>query len=128
MGGKTVPQGVHRHMLAQTGRDASRPASGVQNGRLERSLAIATGKQPARRSSESPIGPKDLEKLRREHHVTIPAALTLFDPDHHPLAIDISDLEENDLRDAQPGGVDRRQCGAALDSGSPPKSSPPRRR
>jgi hypothetical protein len=87
-------------MLAQTGRDASRTASGVQNGRLERSLAIATGKQPARRSSESPIGPKDLQKLRREHHVTIPAALTLFDPDHHPLAIDISDLEENDLRDA----------------------------
>jgi hypothetical protein len=27
-----VPQGVHGHMLAQTGRDASRTASGVQNG------------------------------------------------------------------------------------------------
>jgi hypothetical protein len=38
----------------------------------------------------------------------------LLDPDHHPLAVDVSDLQENDFRHAQSGGIDSGQRDAAL--------------
>jgi len=42
----------------------------------------------------------DTRELRREHDVAVLAALALFDTDHHPLAIDVGNLQENDFRHA----------------------------
>jgi hypothetical protein len=32
------------------------------------------------------------EQLRRQHDITIPATLSLFDPDQHAAAVDVGDL------------------------------------
>jgi hypothetical protein len=54
--------------------------------------------------------------LRREHDVAVLAALALLDPDHHPLAVDVGNLQENHFRHAQSGGIDRGQRGAAFEA------------
>ena len=56
------------------------------------------------------------QELRREHDVAVLAALALLDPDHHPLAVDVGNLQENDFRHAQSSGIDRGQRGAALEA------------
>ena len=38
------------------------------------------------------------QQLRRQHDVAILAALPMLDPDHHPAAVDIADLEADRLR------------------------------
>src|SRR5256884_704647 len=55
-------------------------------------------------------------ELRREHDVAVLAALALLDPDHHPLAVDVGNLQQNDFRHAQAGGIDGGQRGTALEA------------
>jgi hypothetical protein len=88
----------------------------MQYGRIERPILVTAGKQPALRPGQPPIAAQNPQELRREHDVTVFAALALLDPDHHPLAVDIGDLQQNHLGDAQSGGIDRRQSGAALET------------
>jgi len=54
------------------------------------------------------------QQLRRQHDVAILAPLALLDPQDHPDAVDIADLEAYRLGHAQPRGVGRRQRGARL--------------
>ncbi len=69
---------------------------------------------------------KDLHLQR----VTVLAALALLDPDHHPLAVDVSgELQENNFRHAQSGGIDGGQRGATFEARNHlQKSTRPRRR
>ena len=113
---EAVSQRVDRHLFAQVGRRAGRTAGGVQYGGIERPVLVTAGKQPALRPSQPPIAAQNPQQLRREHDVTVLAALALLDPDHHPLAVDVGDLQENHFRDAQSGGIDRGQRGAALEA------------
>jgi hypothetical protein len=57
----------------------------------------------------SPIATQHAEQPRRQHHVAVLAALTLLHPEQHPGAVDVSDLQSDHLRYAEPGGISRRQ-------------------
>ena len=82
----------------------------------KRTLVVAARKQPTLRPSQPPICAQNPQQLRREHDVAVLAALALLDPDHHPLAVNVSDLEKNDFRYAQSGGIDSGQRGAAFEA------------
>lgn len=107
---------MDRQLFAQAGRRAGRTAGGVQYGGIERPVLVTAGKQPALRPGQPPIAAQNPQELRREHDVTVLAALALLDPDHHPLPVDIGDLRQNHLGDAQSGSIDRRQRGAAFEA------------
>ncbi len=57
----------------------------------------------------SPIATQHGEQPRRQHDVTVLAALTLLHPEQHPGAVDVGDLQSDHLRYAKPGGISRRQ-------------------
>src|SRR5215212_3873190 len=42
------------------------------------------------------------QQIAREHGVAVLPTLAALDPEHHPLAVDIRDLEVGDFGDAQP--------------------------
>src|SRR6516165_12326233 len=52
-----------------------------------------------------PPDPQQFEQLRRQHRLTILAALATLDAQQHALGINIADLERDNFRDAQPGAV-----------------------
>ncbi len=54
---------------------------------------------------QPPIAAQDGEQLRRQHDAAVLPALAVLDPDHHPAAVDIADLEAEGLGRAQPGRV-----------------------
>ena len=62
-----------------------------------------------RRPRQAPVRAQDAEQLRRQHDVTVAAALALFDADDHAAAVDIGDLDAGGLGGAQPGGIRRGQ-------------------
>jgi hypothetical protein len=57
------------------------------------------------RGADAPISPPVLEQPLRERDVAVPAALTLADVDGHAVGIEISDLEGDDLTNAEAAGV-----------------------
>jgi hypothetical protein len=97
MGGKAVPQGVQRHALVDLGHLRRRMAGAIELARGDRLHAIAAWKQPALRPRRPPPGAQQFEQARREHDVAILAALALLDADDHSPAVDIADLERDDL-------------------------------
>src|SRR5579864_7887965 len=79
-----------------------------------------TRKEPVLRSFRSPPGTQDLQKLRREHYVTVFLPLALLDPQDHAFAVDGGGRNRDGFRDAQAGSVASGQNGAvlpALDAG-----------
>lgn len=58
--------------------------------------------------------PQDAQKLHRQHHGAILAALAVLDPDDAAFAIDVADLQPDGLRSAKARGRGRRQGGARL--------------
>src|SRR5947209_2971600 len=88
----------------------------MQYGGIKRPLLVTAGEHPALWPSQPPIAAENPQQLRREHDVTVLAALALLDPDHHPLTVDVGNLQQNHLGHAQSGGIDRRQRGAALEA------------
>jgi hypothetical protein len=85
-----------------------------RRGRFERTVLVAAGKQPALGPGEPPIAAQNPQELRRQHDVAVLAPLALLDPDHHPTAVDVGDLEHHHFRHAQAGGVNRSERDAAL--------------
>src|SRR3974377_2223975 len=77
-------------------------------------LLIAAWKEPELRSGELPIAAQNPQQLRREHDVTVLAAFALLNSDDLPVTVNVADLEKNDFRYAQAGGIDRRPRGARL--------------
>ena len=64
-----------------------------------------------------PPGAQQLEQLRREHRVAILAAFALLDADHHALAVDVADLERDDLGSAQARAIGDAQRRLVLEPG-----------
>src|SRR5665647_2282374 len=54
--------------------------------------------------------------MRRKHHVAVFVALALFDPDHHPLAVDVGYLQRDHLGHAQSGPICHTQCRLVLET------------
>ena len=74
--------------LGTSGRSSSRPGNNHRFGRVSRQYVA-----------------HNTQELRREHDVTVLAALALLDPDYHPLAIDVGNLQEDHFRYTQSGGI-----------------------
>src|SRR3984885_9514346 len=74
-------------------------------------VPAVAGKQPLLRLAPetSPIDAKFLEQLRAEHDIAVLAALALSDMDHHPLAVDVTDLQVSRFCAACAGGIHRHQ-------------------
>jgi hypothetical protein len=118
MGGKAVPQSMHRDRLAQPGAADRGPASLLQGGDTHRLPGVAAGEQPAPGPRQAPVGAQDRQQLRREHHVAVLAALALLDADQHPAAVDRPRLQPGDLAGAQACTVGRGQGGAVAQAGN----------
>ena len=111
-----MPQHVHAHALVDAGRDARRTAGGVQDGRLDRPVLVATRKQKPFRMRETPVAAQDAEQLLGQHDVALLAALAAFDPDDHAVAVDVGRLQADYLRHPQACGIGRGQRDPSLEA------------
>jgi hypothetical protein len=89
----------------------------MQDLRIDRPALVAAREQPLARLYQAPVAAQDRQELRRQHGITVLAALALLDPDHHPTAVDIADLQPHRLRGPQAGSIGRGQRRAALQAG-----------
>ena len=79
---------------------------------LSSSLA---GKEPVLGLAPAPVHTQDLQQLRRQHHLARELALAFADMDHHPLAVDVGDLQIQRFLTAQAGAVVKGQQHPMLD-------------
>src|SRR5208283_5437521 len=75
------------------------------------SMPAVAGKQPLLRLAPetSPVDAKFIEQLRAEHDIAVLAALALADMNHHPLAVDVADLQVSRFGAACASGIHRHQ-------------------
>ena len=114
VGGKAMAQRVHADALDEAGGLGRGPAGSMKHLDVDR-LVASPREQPRLGTSKSPIGPQDLEELRRKHDRAILGALAVADLDQLTITVDISDLQADRLRRAKSGGISGRQCGARLE-------------
>jgi hypothetical protein len=98
--GVSVPQGVRRDALVDFGHLGCGVAATIELACGHRLRRIAARKPPALRSRGLPPRTQQVEQVRGQHHVTVLAALALLDADQHSLAVDVADLERDDLAGA----------------------------
>ena len=79
--------------------------------RTTRSMPAVTGKEPLRRLAPeaAPVDAQRIEQLRAEHDIAVLGSLASPDMNHHPLAVDVSDLQVGRFRAAGAGGIKRHQ-------------------
>src|SRR5258708_1994712 len=82
---------------------------------VARKQPVLTGRHPSLLARDAPPFAQYLEQVGRENDIPILLALALFDPDDHPVTIDIGELERYDLRGSQAGGVSQAQERLVLD-------------
>lgn len=117
---------MHRHPLVDPGGIGAGADGAVELPGGQRIHRIEPREQPslvedlALRMRDAPPRPKTLQQQRREHGVAVLASLALFDAQRHALAVDVADLERNDLACAQPGTVGHRQGCLVLEVGDGP--------
>src|SRR5258708_17276054 len=99
--GKVTPQRVQRYGLVDLGHLCRRMTGAVELACRERLHRIAPGQQPALWPRYLPLGPQQIEEMLRQHHVSVLTPLALLEPDDHPDAFDVPNLERDDLRRAQ---------------------------
>ncbi len=105
MRGKAVPRGMGRHLFPDTcevGRHPERPVELPGRGWIDR---VAAREQPARRPGFAPVVAQQVEQAWRQHYMPILATFPLADPDQHPVAVDIADLQMRDLARPQPAAI-----------------------
>jgi hypothetical protein len=116
MSGKTVPQRVGRHMLADPSAPPCSATSRLESPRTDMLPGLLTRKQPRTRPGALPIGAQDVQQPRRQHRITILATLGALDVDQHPFAVDRADLQTHNLSDTQARRIGRRQRNAVAQS------------
>jgi hypothetical protein len=60
----------------------------------------------------APVIAQRLEQLRTEHDIAVPAVLAFPDMDHHPLAVDVADLQVGRFCATCASGIERHQKNA----------------
>src|SRR6185369_18044900 len=99
---------MHRHALVDSGGIGARADSPVELPGGQGVHRIEPWEQPALvvdlalGMRDTPPRAKTLQQQWREHRVAILAALALFDAQRHALAVDVADLERDDLACAKP--------------------------
>src|ERR1700741_703684 len=115
MRGEAVPQRVNTDLLGDAGTPGCQANDPMQLARTRMLPAVAgkqpglTGRHPSLLARDAPPFAQYLEQVGRENHIPILLALALFDPDEHPVTIDIGELEGYDLRGSQAGSVSQAQ-------------------
>src|SRR5436305_7894906 len=121
VGGKAVPQRMNADALGDAGTPRCQANDPMQLARTRMLPAVAgkqpglTGRHPSLFARNAPPFAQYLEKDGRENDIPILFALALFDPDDHPVTIDIGELERHDLRGSQAGGISQAQDRLVLD-------------
>src|SRR5246127_1053930 len=121
MGGKAVPQGMNTDTFGDAGTPRGQANDAVELARTGMLPAVAgkqpglTGRHPSLLARGAPPFAQQLEKVGRENDIPILLPLALFDPDDHPVAVDVGVLERYDLRGSQAGGISQAQERLVLD-------------
>src|SRR6202040_826361 len=121
MGGKAVPQCVNVDTFGNAGTPCCQANDPVELARtrmlppVARKQPVLSGRHPSLLARDAPPFAQYLEQVGRENDIPILLALALFDPDDHPVTIDIGELERYDLRGSQAGGVSQAQERLVLD-------------
>jgi hypothetical protein len=121
MSRKAVAQGVGGHALGDLGRLGSGVHDAVELPGGQRHHWILAREQPAVGQylalgmADSPPRAQSLQQHRAEHGVSILAPLALLHAQGHALAVDVTDLQRDDLGSAQPRAVGHRQRGLVLE-------------
>src|SRR5271169_5369563 len=121
MGGKAVPQCVNADTFGNAGTPRCQANDPVELARTGMLPAVArkqpglTGRHPSLLARDAPPFAQYLEKVGRENDIPILLALALFDPDDHPVTVDVGELERYDIRGSQAGGVSQAQERLVLD-------------
>src|SRR5947209_15402597 len=121
MGGEAGPQPMTADTLGDAGTPRAQANDPMQLARTRMLPAVAgkqpglTGRHPSLLARNAPPFAEYLEKDGRENDIAILLALALLDPDDHPVTIDIGELERDDLRGSQAGGVSQAQHRLVLD-------------
>src|SRR5262249_41956210 len=111
VGGKAVPQRMNADTLGDAGTPRCQANDPMHLARTRMLPAVAgkqpglIGRHPALLARNAPPFMQYLEQDGRENDVPILLALALFDPDEHPVTIDIGELERYDLRRSQARGI-----------------------
>ena len=95
----------------------SRPALRFQPGRTRATPTLQSkGRSESGRGENQCFGLAAFQYSRRTAskrgesiHLTVSVSFALADADDHPMAINVGDLQGNDLRYAEPGGVSRHE-------------------
>src|SRR6516225_3857787 len=115
MRGKAMPQCMNTDTFGNAGTPRCQANDPIQLARTRMLPAVAgkqpglTGGYPALLACDAPPFMQYLKQDGRENDVSILLALALFDPDEHPVTIDIGELERYDLRGSQAGGISQAQ-------------------
>jgi hypothetical protein len=105
VGGEAVAQGVDAPAPLEAGGALGPVVDPLNGGDVQRMVAVLTREQPRPRPVQRPIRPQLGEQTTREHAVAVLAALALTDADGHPVAVNVGELQVDDLADPQPRGV-----------------------
>ena len=120
VGGKAVTQRVHRDSLVDQRHVGGRTDGAVELAHGQRIHGVESWEQPSVGEDlplgvgGAPPGALPLQQQGREHRVAVLAALALFDAQRHALAVDVGDLQADDLARAQAGAIGQRQRGMVL--------------
>ncbi len=116
-----MPQRVNADTFGNAGTPRRQANDPVELARTRMLAAVAgkqpglTGRHPSLLARDAPPFAQYLEKLGRENDIPILLTLALFDPDDHPVTVDVGEPERYDLRGSQAGGVSQAQQRVVLD-------------
>jgi hypothetical protein len=135
MSGEAVPQRVQRDPLVDLGHLRRGVAGAVELPGRERLDRVAPRKQPALRPRRLPPGAQQLEQMLGQHDVAVLAALApgsspgqaLLDADDHPRAVDVGNLERDDVGRPEPRAVGNAQRCLVLEGRAPHRGDAPPR-
>jgi hypothetical protein len=111
--GERVPQAVHATPALDP-----RPLFGLIEDPGKRIFAVvplASGEQPVVRLDGPPVATQFLQQLRRKQAVAVPIAFAGANQDHHPVRMNVSDLELDHFAGTQAGSISRHQHGSMLE-------------
>src|SRR3990167_11277926 len=115
MGGEAVPQGVRSDALVDVRGLSGLDDDAVELARADRSRSALAGEEPAIGNEEAllpsgaPPVAEQQEQAFGQHRVAVASAFTALDPEQHPLAVDVADLERCHLRHPQARAISDRQ-------------------
>ena len=117
MGRKAVPQRVQGDALVDLRQLGRHVADAVQLACGHGVDRVLAWKQPGARPADAPPLAQDIEQHRRQHCEAILAPLALLDAEQHARAIDIGDLQRDNLGGPEPRAIGDAQRRLILGAG-----------